>query len=233
MKIAIHQPNFLPWPGYFHKFSHCDLMVHMDTAQFVRRDFDQRNWIHTPDGERRRITVHISGGTHSSQQLNEVSLSRDNWRLKFRNLIYNSYHRTPFYQPHADALLNIIDQDWPSLAGLNLALIDYLKEALGIRTPSKLLSAEEVDFGHRNEQLINICRHLNADTYFSGQGARAFLDRDQFSQAGIEVEFQDYAPVVYPQIHSPFIPNLSVIDLLFNTGPQARQYLLGGGVDAS
>ncbi len=232
MKIAIHQPNFLPWPGYFHKYHHCDLMVHMDTAQFVKRDFDQRNWIHSPDGERRRITVHLSGANRSPQQLNAVSLSQDNWRLKLRNLIYNSYHQAPFYQPHADALLNIIDQDWPSLAGLNLALIEYLKEPLGIQTPSERLSALAVDFGRRNEQLINICRHLKADTYFSGQGARAFLDRDQFSRAGIKVEFQDYTPVVYPQIHSPFIPNLSVIDLLFNTGPKAQQYMLGGGVDA-
>lgn len=232
MKVAIHQPNFLPWPGYFHKYDQCDLMVHMDTAQHVRRDFDQRNWIHTPEGHKKRITVHLSGANRSSQPLNQVSLAQDNWRRKLHNLVYNSYHRAPFYQPHAGALLEIINRDWPSLADLNLALIAYLKDALGIRTPSLLLSAMGTDLGHRNQQLINICHYLDADTYLSGQGARAYLDQKQFHRAGLKVEFQDYTPVKYPQIHSPFIPNLSVIDLLFNTGPEVRYYLLGGGIDA-
>ena len=233
MKVAIHQPNFLPWPGYFHKYDQCDLMVHMDTAQHVRRDFDQRNWIHTPEGRKRRITVHISGANRSSQPLNRVGLANDNWRRELQNLLYNSYHRAPFYQPHAEALLGIIDHDWPALAELNLALIAYLKDALGIGTSSILLSSLGADLGQRNEQLINICHQVDADTYLSGQGARDFLDEKQFRRAGIKVEFQDYTPAKYPQIHSPFIPNLSVIDLLFNTGPQARKYLLGGSVAAT
>lgn len=233
MKVAIHQPNFLPWPGYFHKYDQCDLMVHMDTAQHIRDDFDHRNWIHSPEGEKRWIIVHIAGDNPLTQPLNLVSLAVNNWRVKLSNLLYNNYHDAPYYQPYTTAIMEIIDRDWPSLAELNLALIAYVKDELGIQTPSLLLSTVGTELGHRNEQLINICHYLDADTYLSGQGGRAYLDEKQFNQAGISVEYQEYTPVKYPQIHNPFIPNLSVIDLLFNTGPQARQYLLGGSVDAT
>ena len=108
MKVAIHQPNFLPWPGYFHKYARADLMVHMDTVQHVRRDFDHRNWIKTPEGKKQWIMVHIAGGTPHTRSLNKVSLASDNWREKLSRHLYNSYHQAPYYQPHADNLMNII-----------------------------------------------------------------------------------------------------------------------------
>ena len=227
MKVAIHQPNFLPWPGYFHKYASADLMVHMDTVQHVRGDFDHRNWIKTPAGTKLWIIVHIAGGTPHTQSLNKVPLASDDWREKISRQLYNSYRRAPYYQPHADNLMNIISREWPSLAHLNLALIDYLREQVVITTPSRLLSEFESDFGRRSERLINICRYLGADTYLSGTGALAVLDENLFHAAGINVEYQVYKPITYTQLHGEFVPNLSIVDLLFNTGPQARHLLMG------
>lgn len=206
-------------------------MVHMDTTQHVRREFDHRNWIKIPGGSKRWIIVHRDSSNPFAQSLNKVRLANDGWRTSIQNRLYNSYHQAPYYQPHADELINIINTDWSSLADLNLALIKHICSQLAIITPARLLSEFEADFGKRSERLINICRRVRADIYLSGQGSRAYLDEDLFHKAGIRVEYQDYTPIRYPQIHGEFIPNLSIVDLLFNTGPAAREYLSGDKVD--
>ena len=230
MKLAIHQPNFLPWPGYYLKIHQADAMVHLDTAQHVRNDFDHRNWVKDPSGAKQWLRVHLAGSNPSIQPVNKVRLADDHWRQNLENVLYNNYHRAPHYQPYADRLLAIIHREWPSLVDLCLALTESILKELAITTPCSRLSEYDQKLGRRTERLVNICRQLGADTYLSGIGGRTYLDEDLFRQAGINVEYQDYRPVKYPQIHGPFVPNLSIVDLLFNTGPQARDYLLGGNV---
>ncbi|MFB0516401.1 MAG: WbqC family protein [Candidatus Neomarinimicrobiota bacterium] len=228
MKVAIHQPNFLPWPGYFHKYALADLMVHMDTAQHVRLEFDHRNWIKIPDGSKRWIIVHRAGSNPFAQPLNRVRLANDEWRTIIQNRLYNSYHQAPYYHLYIDNLMDVLRRKWASLASLNLALINYICQELEIATPSLRLSELGVDFGQHTGQLIRIARHAGADTYLSGMGAREYLDEGAFQKAGIKLEYQHYTPILYPQLYGEFIPNLSIIDLLFNTGPEARTYLFGG-----
>jgi hypothetical protein len=141
----------------------------------------------------------------------------------------SSYSGAPFFEVHRPFFEEVYAREWARLADLNLATLRYLAEALGLRTTLVLASSLPAREG-RTERLVDICRALGADTYLSGAGALGYLDLGRFEDAGIGVAFQTFRCPLYPQRFGPFVPDLSVVDLLFNCGQGSLEVLRHGRI---
>ena len=222
--VAIHQPQYLPYLGFFHKLNRCDIFIALDDVQFQKGGHQNRNKIKHQNGWQ-WITVPVA---HSSDQLiNEVQINtRVAWARKHWQAIVTNYTPAPHFEAYSDGLKHILEQDIPDLCSLNRDLIAWVMQCLGLEQTVVLSSALDVE-GTATERLINLCQAVGADTYLSGPGGRNYMDLGLFDEAGIEVQFQEFESPVYEQLFPEvgFIPNLSVIDALFCCGPDTAQFL--------
>ena len=230
MKIAISQPTYLPWLGYFDLIDQVDVFVLLDSVQFEKQSWQQRNRIKTPTGLQ-LLTVPVVFRGRLGQRIMEVIIRDPDFPRKHLRAIELNYRRTLFFDRYFPELARILEQH-PSgghLADLNLEIIRWVCAALGIRT-TLVRSSELRQEGRRSELLVNLCRHLNANTYVSPPGSATYLlgDLQLFTDAGISVEFQRFEHPPYRQMFRPFIPYASVLDLLFNEGETSSQILRSG-----
>ncbi len=228
MIVTVHQPEHLPWLGFFHKLSQADVMVLLDTTQFAKDDFQNRNRIKAAQGPV-WLTVPVYKKGRSEQQILDVEICNErNWRQRAWSLIEQSYREAPAFAAHRDFFRDLYRQDWTRLVDLNLAVIDYLAGQLGLG--GRLLRASELGIDERGGTRVNlaICRGLGARVYLSGRHGRDYLDEAPFAEAGIEVRYQDFQHPTYPQQWGGFVSHLSAIDLLFNCGDLSRRLLCGG-----
>ena len=226
MIVAAHQPNFLPWLGYFDKMRKADVFVSVDHVQMERQSYQNRTRVKTGEGPR-WITVPVVQESRDELIMDKrVDNSREGrfrWGRKMALTLKYAYQSSPRFADHGAALNEILDARWEKLSDLNHALIDLCRKALNIQTPV-VRSSEFKITGAKSEMVLNICREMNADVYLSGAGAsKDYLDVAAFARAGIEVVFQDFAHPVYEQHPSPetFVERLSAVDLLLNSGRDA------------
>ncbi|UCG25580.1 MAG: WbqC family protein [Chloroflexota bacterium] len=226
MIVAVHQPNYLPWIGYFHKMAHSDVFVLLDTVQFPRgTSVANRNRIKTAQGVLQlTMPVSIPKGRQGKVSYAEVRTAANGWQRKHLKSIQMAYSKAPYFGAHFDEIDALLHQS-NSLLEINLAMIRYCAEALNIHTQTLLLSQLSLNSGAKSELIVNICRELGASQYLSGQGARKYNDPAMFSAAGVDLIYQDFTCPVYPQLHGEFVPNLSVVDLLFNCGGDGGQFV--------
>ena len=233
MLLAGHQPNYLPYPGFFHKALQADLFLIVDTVQFVKRG--PFGWIHRNRIRAREepgwswLTVPAITHVRYHQTINETRIdNRLPWRRKHWRTIEERYRRSPGFAEYGPLLSAVYAREWDSLAGLNETLIRELMGALGIGTPVRRLS-DLTARGRASELIVNFCRELGADEYLSGVHGRDYLDESLFAEAGIRLTYQEYRSPVYAQpLGGEFVPNLSVIDLLFSAGRESRAVLESG-----
>jgi hypothetical protein len=215
---AIHQPQYLPWLGYFDKIRRADVFCYLDDVQYKKNDWQNRNRIKSAQGWQ-WLTVPVR--YRFPQKLNEVAVNNAvNWKNKHFQTLISNYNRTPFFKAYAALFEQIYSQDWEFLSELNIALIEGLKAVFGLGRTETVKSS---DFSLRQdptERLIDICRELKADTYLSGPDGVKYMDLERFKQSGILVVIQEFAHPVYPQLFSGFQSHMSVVDLLFNCGPE-------------
>jgi hypothetical protein len=224
MIVGIHQPNFLPWVGYFYKMSRCDTFVVLDDVQFSKGSFQNRNRIKTANGVS-WLTVPVLTRGRGTQCTDEVLINVvTDWRRKHWNTICQNYGRTPYFSLFADAFSEIYSCEWTKLVDLNEALIRQIFDYLDIY-PTIVKSSNLETVGHGAERLISICKTLGVDTYLSGFGGQSYQDQQLFDAAGIKLEVYGFRHPVYPQLWGDFIENLSVIDLLFNCGERSREII--------
>ena len=225
MIVAIHQPNFLPWPGFFHKMLLADRFVFLDNVQYVKNALFNRNKIKTPHGvQYLTVPVHLSGHRQPYNRVRIAPGGKHRWIKKHLKTIAFAYQKAPFYAQYFPALASIYGQSWERLVDLNLALIRFVAHCLDIQTPTTL--ASEIDVcGLSSPRLIALCRHFNAAAYLSGDGS-PYLDQALFNDAGVQVRFQEFVYPVYPQINGAFVSHLSMLDLLFNSGPAGKTIIL-------
>jgi hypothetical protein len=220
--VATHQPQFLPYLGYFHKVARCDVYVHMDDVQFLERGHNHRNLIKMQTGTQ-WLTVPVL--QNRGQSIRDVKIDNStNWRRKHWKALEANYTPAPYFKELAPRLHEIlVEGTHASLLELDVALMTWAFELLDIDVPTRLTSELPVT-GSRTERLISICRAVGGDVYLSGIGGREYMELPLFEAAGIEVRFQEYEPQEYPQLFKQhgFIPNLAVIDALFNCGRGAR-----------
>lgn len=226
-KIAIIQPSFLPWRGYFSIIADVDAFVFLDDVQYDRRGWRNRNRIKTPNGLQ-WITVPVDSKGKYTQSILETQICNDTpWAkkaLRAIELTYRSAKHFDRYYPWLETnLLNAGD----NLCELDIRLTKEVSAFLGVDTPffrsSELQTSPTSD---RVERLVRICEHLNANLYLSGPSAADYLAHSNaFSEAGIEVQFANYHLSEYPQLHGAFEPGVSIIDLLFNCGETSSEFL--------
>lgn len=227
MIIAAHQPQYIPWIGYFHKIAHSDAFVYLDNVQYKKREFQNRNKIRTKDGWM-WLTVPVVTKGRYYQGLFEVEIDDGfSWRNDHWKGIELNYRKARHFAEHKDFFNNVYSNKWEKLVDLNARIIDYLLGAFQIKLPIYYGSKLDIP-GTKTDRIIQICKKLNADTYLSGQGARRYLEEGKFEKAGIKLVWQDFVHPEYPQAYEGFQPYMSVIDLLFNCGSEGARILKGG-----
>jgi hypothetical protein len=225
--IAVHQPNFLPWLGYFYKIKNADLFVIQDDVDFESGNAESvtnRTRIKTPGGER-KITVPVKHNT-GEKHINRIIIDNSqNWIAKQLNIVRNAYLKTPYFGVYFPQLQETIGKRHLALADLNSELIELCCSWLDITTPLLKSSTLQIDGLQKSELLLEICTKLDATHYLSGNGARKYNDPELFSNKNVELVYSSFRPVEYPQFFGEFIPGLSVIDAFFNLGPESKTLL--------
>jgi hypothetical protein len=222
MLVTIHQPNYLPWSGFFHKWMLADAFVILDTVQYHKNEWQNRNRIKTANGPQ-WITVPV--GYRFPQRIDEVTISGDAWVRKQARAIEQAYAKAPYLDDYWPELRAILSRDWQHIARLNSRLIRAVGEMLGCTAPLHIASEMATCEEDPTERLIQLTRELGGDAYLSGREGRNYLQQEAFSAAGLELWFQEAEAPVYPQLHGEFVSHLSVIDLLFNVGPDAAEVI--------
>ena len=225
MIVSAYQPYFAPFSGFFSKALRSDTLVLMDAVQFPRGStWLTRNRFKNDQGTF-RITVPVWKKGLGYQKVNEVRICYDRqWSKKCLTGLKNAYAKAPFFEEHLYFLEEIFSENFERLVDLNVKLIRYLMDHLQI--PAKIRLLSELGTEAREPRLsVDVCRKLGATHFLAQSGARKYLDQGIFQTAGVRLMFFNPRPLVYPQLWGPFIPNLSVFDMLFNCGPAAQSIL--------
>jgi hypothetical protein len=229
LKVAIHQPQYFPYPGFFHKLTMADVFVIMDDAQYDKR-YTNRNKILNPQGPL-ELTVPIN---KAHKFLPNMSVEINNslpWRGDHWKKIQTSYSNAKSFHLYRDYFKALYEKEWGRLFELDLETTKKTIEWLGMKLAIVKESELKVE-GKSTERLINVCKKLGADTYISGSGGASYLDEGLFEKSGIRLVYQTYAPKPYPQRFSKtFVPNLSIIDMLANVGPDSINFIVGAQND--
>jgi hypothetical protein len=223
--MVVLQPAYLPWLGFFDQMLRSDVFVYYDDVQYDKHGWRNRNRIKSATGEPCWLTVPVLRSGRGWPRVMEVEIDRTAaWAKKHIGTIRQYYARAPFARRYLPELEEMLHRDWRLLVDLDLAVVELMCRWLAISRPIHRSSELGIG-GERSDRLLELCRHFDANRYLSGNAAQAYLDLDLFSGNGIAVEWQDYAHPTYPQLHGPFVPYLSALDLLFNCGHEAEGIL--------
>ena len=226
MKVAIHQPQYLPWIPYCNKADSCDLFVYLDNVQYQKNGLQNRNQIKTSTGPTwLTLPVHAT----LSKTIAETEIADARWQKKHVRSIEMNYARAPHLEWFSGELKPILERNWTILADLDIAVTDWLFDRLGIKC-RRVRASELGVSGSADELVVNICEAVGAKVYISGQGARAYQDEKKFKDRGIELRYQEYHNRSYSQCFPEigFLPDLSALDLILNAGPKAREIMQEG-----
>jgi len=197
-----------------------------DDVQFEKGSWRNRNRIKTPNSAQ-WLTVPVILKDQGFPVIRDVVINTSvPWQKKHIKTITQNYSKAPFFNLYADGLFEILSRSWKYLIDLDLELIDWIAKQLSISTPLLLASHLGIPGSHV-QRLIDIIRSLQGNHFYEGSAGRNYIDEAVFKQAGISVTFQGYLHPEYPQLHGDFISHLSIIDLLFNCGPESRGILIG------
>jgi len=226
MIVAVHQPQFMPWLGYFDKMDQADRFVLLDNVQYKKNEWQNRNRIKTASGPM-WLTVPVR--YRFPARIDEVTVSSQvPWKRKHLQALRTNYSRASHWEEVAADLETLYASSWSLLVDVATASVEWLREHLGVTTA--ICSASEL--GELREdptsRLVDICRALDADTYLAGAGGRAYMDLEHFERAGIRVIFQHYDHPDYPQLYGEFCAYLSALDLVLNCGSEALAILRSG-----
>jgi len=217
MIISAHQPAYLPWLGFFHKIALSDIFIILDSVQYSKGSFVNRNKIKTSTGEA-WITVPIETKGNFTASINEMKVSKiNNWEDKHIKTIHSNYKRAKYYKEHIDFFRSCHEQNFYSLCDILNYQLDYFLTTLGLKQKIYYLSSLNIQ-GKKQELILNICKYFDADKFIFGQLGINYAGKDYFNSSGIEIYFQKYNHPIYNQLWGEFIPYMSIIDLLFNEG---------------
>jgi hypothetical protein len=232
MTVAIHQPHFMPWLGYFDRMLQADMFILLDHVQFERQNYQNRVQIKTGQGAQ-WLSVPVSQGAQEERildkRIDNGRKGRQRWGRKVFLTLQYAYQGAPYFHLYASKLQGIFDARWERLVDLNRELLTFLMEALGVRKPLILSSNLPVK-ARKSDLVLELCRAVGADTFLGGiGGSREYLDTAAFRQARISVAWQDFQHPRYAQHPRPetFIEGLSALDLLFNCGHESVHILAG------
>jgi hypothetical protein len=225
-KVAIIQSNYIPWKGYFDIINDVDLFIFYDDLQYTKNDWRNRNRIKTING---LVWLTIPVGKNEKRLICEVELSDNSWGKKHWVSIKQAYSKTPYFAQYRDFFEHVyLAKKWTNLAELNQYLIKVISEDfLRIKT----IFADSRDYqptGKKFDRLHDLLKKANGSIYITGPSARDYLDEQKLTETGIDYIYKDYGNYPeYPQVYPPFEHKVSIIDLLFNCGPESSSYIWG------
>ena len=228
MIISVHQPQYLPWLGYFDKIAKSDCFIFLDGVQYKPREYQNRNRIRTRDGEL-WLTVPVVSKGRSRQKISEAVIDNEfPWQRQHSKSLEVWYGKAPYFADHFPFFEDIYSKRWEKLSDLNVAIIRYILGRISVSTPVRFESELGIH-AEATDRIIEICKKTGADTYLSGAGGKAYLEEEKFGPSGIKLVYQDFHHPVYRQQfmkdEKDFLPYMSIVDLLFNEGPRAKEIL--------
>ena len=224
--VGIIQSNFLPWRGYFDFIHEVDIFIILDDVQYTKRDWRNRNRLKTATGQTQWLSVPVVARRHT--KINEATIDREQgWPAKAIGFLEHNYKRAPFFEDYFGELKEVLQGGDRLLSDLNFKLIKAICDRLGIDT--KLLKSSELgSAGSREEKLINLVKSVDGNKYLSGSSAKDYIVEDNWRDNHIDLVYKNYDGYPdYPQITEPFVPDVSIIDLLFMMGDAAPDYIWG------
>lgn len=224
--VVILQSNYLPWKGYFDLVHDADELIFYDDVQFTTRDWRTRNKVKTAQGAQ---WLTVPAGNDRNRLICDVEIKEHAWETKHYKSIVANYGKCPHFDRYIVFLKSIyLDREWCNLSELNQYLIKTIsKDFLGIDTAFKDARAFAAE-GQKQDRLVDILVKTGATCYISGPAAKDYIDPKNFENAGIDLIWKDYSGYPeYPQRHPPFEHGVSILDLLFNVGPEASWYIWG------
>ncbi|EEO25469.1 WbqC family protein [Helicobacter winghamensis] len=224
-KIAISQSNYIPWKGYFDLINSVDEFVIYDDMQYTRRDWRNRNLIKTPNGVKwLSIPVEVKG--RFTQAIKEVKVVNMQWKREHLESLRHNYSKALYFRDYFAWFEELLmGTTSVYLSEINAKILKEINALLGIVTKISYSWDYEL-FGDKTQKLINICKQTGASEYISGPSAKNYIDENLFKESNIKLSWFDYDNYPqYTQLYPPFIHNVSVLDLLFNTGKNASFYL--------
>ena len=223
--LAIHQPNFLPWLGYFHKILESDVFVFLDDVEYTKNGFINRNKIKTPQGKQ-WITLAVNYSGNSKQKINEVEIFNPvKSKKKVLASLEMNYKKAEYFNIYFEELREIINKSDLKLAELNILLIKWICKKLDINSQIFISSELNITEEDPTDRLISICKKFDGSHYISGFGGDNYQEHQKFENAGIELVQSQFKQKEYPQRWGEFIPYMSVIDGLLNLGKSITDYI--------
>jgi len=223
-KVLITQSNYIPWKGYFDAIHSVDEVILLDNVQFTRRDWRNRNQIKTPTGIQ-WITIPVKVKGHFDRQISEIEVSDPGWSARHWKTIYHNYHAAPCFEQAS----SFVESIYARATGKYLTEINYwflteLCKWMKISTPIRVHTVPSKE--DPTERLVNLCKQTGATHYFTGPSAKSYLKEESFTKENIQIRYlnhENYPP--YPQLYPPFAHNVTILDLIFNTGKEYYKYL--------
>jgi WbqC-like protein family len=230
MRLAAVQSNYIPWKGYFDLINQVDEFVFLDEVQYTRRDWRNRNRVKV-NGALQWLTIPVEVKGRYHQRIDETRIADGGWADKHLKTLAHAYRRAAYFDETLTLLEPLYRRHSATelLTDVNTGFVAAICAHLGIDT--RLSRSTDYPTGdERSERLLDLCRAAGADEYLSGPAARDYLDVGSFEAAGVRVLWADYSGYPeYPQLGGDFEHGVSIVDLLFNTGPAARDHMKSFG----
>ncbi|WP_101960776.1 WbqC family protein [Vibrio harveyi] len=225
-KIAILQSNYIPWKGVFDMINQVDTFVFFEDVDYTTRDWRTRNKIKTNDGSK-WLTIPVKKKPRGTK-IFEIEISNDGkWQKKHKSTIAQCYAKAPYYNDFKWILDEIYDREWINLSDFNIYVTKMLCDVLGIKC--EFLNSRYIDSsGRKDDKIIDICKSLNATHYLSGPAAKDYIDVNKFNDENIVLSYMDYSCYCeYTQVHEGFDHFVTILDVIFNCGPNSMKYIVG------
>lgn len=218
MRVVVLQPSYLPWIGAFHQMMLADHFVFLDTVQYTRRDWRNRNRFKNSQGEAQYLSVPVKvrAREHTIAET-EIDLSQ-NWQRKHLGFFHSNYSRSQAFDEIYPFVHQLLGQPWTHIADLCMTTTEQIAKKLDIKCAFSRFSDLEISEQNPSLRLLKAVKALGGKTYLTGPRAKSYLKEDVFTNAGVALEYHTFSHPIYPQPWSNFVPYLSIVDLLFNQG---------------
>jgi len=232
MILTAHQPVYLPWLGLFHKISLSDKFVYFNEVQYLPKDWMNRNKIKTKTGPI-WLSVPVLRKGYRDMKTNELKINNSiNWQKKHFQSIKNNYRKAKYYNDYSDFFEDVYSKTWTYLSELNEYMLKWFLKELKMKV--EFVSASDYNFvGEKSDLVLDMSEKLEANSYIFGNLGRDYANIEDFKESGIKVIFQNYIHPEYLQLNENFVPNLSIIDLLLNCGPESYKILTSNNIKKS
>ena len=213
MIVTVHQPDFLPWLGFFKRWKQSDAYIVLDDVQFIRRGWHHRDKIKTAQGVK-WLTVPVKKKSRYYKKISEVEIDyHENWQQSHFGIVKAAYSKAENFDLVFDTFTNIYLKNHRFLIDLNMDFLKFCAAQLRIDTPV-LKASSYFTKETKSRKLLELVNAVGGSVYLTGSGSMDYLDEKIFSEAGVEVRWQKYEHPIYPQLHGKFEKMLSVLDYL-------------------